>query len=226
MWLLVHFPPHFLMLNTHKVRNLHLRRDDETEKSFKVFFFCISLGADYKADCNIILILCNFSRVEILSSLYPLLARPSYTYSIQYVSVRTPLSWGCWEVILGNVQYGRKSVTGVEVDEAGLLKRWIAAFQCKITPGMPRTSQDRWYLILTEYSRVGFPLQSRVITVFPLMKTNTKDETGDGEGEVGTLKLLVHDWQAVWGCRDMLSPLLGSVTKSNFLRYLITVIKK
>lgn len=66
------------------------------------------------------------------------------------ITENTPLL-GLLGVILRNIQYSRKSLTEVEADEAGLLKRWITTFQCKTTPGMPSTSQEQWYPILSVF---------------------------------------------------------------------------
>lgn len=116
-----------------------------------------------------------FSR-HCLLCIYCSLFPPTHTV---YVSLKNIPLLGLLEVILGNIQSSRKSL---EAD--GLLKSWIIAFQCKITLGMPRTSQECWYFILTACKRVGFPVRSIIITAFPLMKGHTKDETGAG-GRVG-----------------------------------------
>lgn len=121
------------------------------------------------------------------------LSPPTHTVHV-HITENTPLLC-LLEVILGNILYSRKSPTGVEVAEAGLLKRWITAFQCKITSGTSRTSQDR--ISNTESIQGRLLLYRAVITAFPLMKTDTKDQTGARDGELGTLKLRVHHGAAV-----------------------------
>lgn len=110
-----------------------------------------------KADCTIILIPGILSRVEIfLHCIHCSLSPPTHIVC----SAENTHLLGSLEVILGNIQYSGKSLTEPEVDEAGWgkessLTRWIIAFQCKITAGMPWTSQDWCYLINVRVSK-GF----------------------------------------------------------------------
>lgn len=157
---------------------------DYTSLLLYVSLFFFSLGADF----NIVLILCNFSRVALLCScIQRSLSPPTHTV---YVPLRTPLSCACWKLFwetlctAGNLQPELKSM------RQAYWKGEFLHFSAKSLLEHHRTG----YLILTEYSREASPLQSRVITAFPLMKTYTKDQTGARDGELGTLKVPVHHW--------------------------------